>query len=279
MDWLNGIDTIAHLYSYNQPGKTIAVLGNGFHHIFPEENIKLYKKILDNDGLIISEYPPDTKCQSKYFLERNRIVSGLSLGTLVIEAAFRSGTSVTAKLALSQHKKVFALPHEIWNAHGVGTNLLLKNGAILITCVEDIFQELTSLKKQSKKYKKIQKVDLSELNSKCSLFQNFSNSVTYCSELEMHTFHYQNLDANPSILSPDFSIPEKMDSLLLKKKTLNHTKFKEIYELISLNPISINEICKKTSKSVSEVSSALFSLELEGYIRKVAGGYICILNN
>lgn len=279
MDWLNGIDTIAHLYSYNQPGKTIAVLGNGFHHIFPEENIKLYKKILDNDGLIISEYPPDTKCQSKYFLERNRIVSGLSLGTLVIEAAFRSGTSVTAKLALSQHKKVFTLPHEIWNAHGVGTNLLLKNGAILITCVEDIFQELTSLKKQSKKYKKIQKVDLSELNSKCSLFQNFSNSVTYCSELEMHTFHYQNLDANPSILSPDFSIPEKMDSLLLKKKTLNHTKFKEIYELISLKPISINEICKKTSKSVSEVSSALFSLELEGYIRKVAGGYICILNN
>ena len=103
-----GIDTVAHLYSYKEKGKTIAVLPNGFNYIFPKENIGLYEKILDNGGLVISEYPPDIKAKSKYFLERNRIVSGLSLGVLVVEAAHRSGTSVTAKLAKTQGRKVFA---------------------------------------------------------------------------------------------------------------------------------------------------------------------------
>ena len=137
-----GIDTIAHLYSYKEKGKTIAVLPNGFNHIFPKENIGLYEKILDNGGLVMSEYPPDIKAKSKYFLERNRIVSGLSLGVLVVEAAYRSGTSVTAKLAKTQGRKVFALPHEIWDSHGVGTNRLIKTGATLVTCVEDILDEL-----------------------------------------------------------------------------------------------------------------------------------------
>lgn len=263
------------MYSYNQLGKTIAVLGNGFHHIFPEENIKLYKKILDNDGLVISEYPPDTKHQSKYFLERNRIVSGLSLGTLVIESAFRSGTSVTAKLAMLQNKKVFTLPHEIWNSHGIGTNILLRNGAIVVTCIEDIFQEIKSLKKYIKKIKDIQSIDLSQLDTKCDLFQNFSNSDTYSSELEMDIL---NFDINSPFLSSIPSIKYKENINLLNKKKLDDPKFEDIYKLISTEPISINEICKKTSKSVAEVYSILFSLELKGYIKKVAGGYICILD-
>ena len=130
---------------------------DAYNHIFPKENINLYKQILDSDGLIISEYPPATKHQSKYFLQRNRIVSGLSLGVLVIEATSRSGTSVTARLANLQERKVFAIPHEIWNSHGIGTNRLIKNGAILVDCTEDILQEFKSLKKLSKKLKKKQK--------------------------------------------------------------------------------------------------------------------------
>ena len=81
-----GIDTIAHEETINAKGKTIAVLGSGFNNIFPKENSKLYKKILENEGLIISEYAPEVQVQSKQFLERNRIVSGLSIGVLVIEA-------------------------------------------------------------------------------------------------------------------------------------------------------------------------------------------------
>lgn len=210
-------------------------------------------------------------------MERNRIVSGLSLGTLVIEAAFRSGTSVTARLAILQNKKLFALPHEIWNSHGVGTNILLRNGAIAVTCVEDIFQEIKSLKKYIKKLKDIQTIDLSSLESSCNLFQNFSNTSTYSSELNMDTNHPLNLDDTSPLLS-SISSNTAQEHALVHKKKLNNTKFEDIYALISTEPISINEICKITSKSVAEVYSSLFTLELEGYIKRVAGGYVCILD-
>lgn len=191
----------------------------------------------------------------------------------MIEAAFRSGTSVTAKLALSQNKKLFTLPHEIWNLHGIGTNILLRNGAIAVTCVEDIFQEIKSLKKYIKKLKDIQTIDLSSLDNSCNLFQNFSNSDAYVSELEIDNF-----DVNSTLLSTISSVNNKKNPNFLPKKKLNNSKFEDIYALISTEPISINQICKITSKSVAEVYSSLFSLELEGYIKRVAGGYICILD-
>ena len=112
-----GIDTQAHIGSYNKKGKTIAVLPSGFNNIFPKENIDLSKKILLNGGLLLSEYPPETIQKSSNFLSRNRIVSGLSIGVLIVEASYRSGTSVTAKYAKSQNKPIFAIPHEIDNIH------------------------------------------------------------------------------------------------------------------------------------------------------------------
>ena len=267
-----GIDTVAHLYSYKEKGKTIAVLPNGFNHIFPKENIDLYEKILDNDGLIISEYPPDIKAKSKFFLERNRIVSGLSLGVLVVEAAHRSGTSVTAKLAQTQGRKVFALPHEIWDSHGVGTNRLIKTGATLVTCVEDIFDELYSSK---------------NLNS-----SNFDSSIMNSEYNDLYsmlpTIDRYNINAYIETLQDDKSFNNLMNASnslkplkscsFLNKKTLKNKKHQFVYDLISNNPISINEICKKTNKSISVVSNSLFLLELEGYIKKVAGGYVCILD-
>ena len=281
-----GIDTVAHLYSYKEKGKTIAVLPNGFNHIFPKENIGLYEKILDNGGLVICEYPPDIKAKSKYFLERNRIVSGLSLGVLVVEAAHRSGTSVTAKLAKTQGRKVFALPHEIWDSHGVGTNRLIKTGATLVTCVEDILDELYNSSYSSK-----------NLNSS-NLNFSFSNSSIVDSSIidseyndlysMLPTIDRYNINAYIETLQDDKSFNNHMNasnslkplksSSLLNKKTLKNMKHQFVYELISDNPISINEICKKTNESISVVSNSLFLLELEGYIKKVAGGYVCILD-
>lgn len=138
-----GIDTAAHLGTLEQGGKTIAVLANGFNHIFPPENLELFNKIIKNEGLVITEYPPEVIASSSQFLARNRIVSGLSLGILVVEAAYRSGTSVTAKFAIKQGRKVFALPHELTDIHGVGTNRLIKNGAKIVTNTEDILSELS----------------------------------------------------------------------------------------------------------------------------------------
>ena len=166
MEWQYGIDTVAHKSTLENKGYTIAVLGNGFNNIFPIENIPLYYEIINKNGLILSEYPPEEKAKSKNFLERNRIVSGLSKGILIIEAMYRSGTSVTSRLAKEQERKVFVLPHEIYDKNGVGTNKLIREGAILVTSVKDIISEFNEIEykeikiqKQRKKRKesKIQK--------------------------------------------------------------------------------------------------------------------------
>lgn len=137
-----GIDRFAHEGALNVGGNTIAVLGSGFNHIYPEENIDLFNLILKNNGTIISEYPPNVKPDSKNFPERNRIVSGLANGVLVIEGGYRSGTSITAKLALTQGKKLFCLPSNLDRKNGIGTNKLIKEGAKLVTCIEDIMEEM-----------------------------------------------------------------------------------------------------------------------------------------
>ena len=194
-------------------------------------------------------------------MERNRIVSGLSLGVLVIEAMHRSGTSVTSKLAISQDRKTFALPHEIWNSHGTGTNRLLKNGAILVTDTEDILQEIPSLKKLQKKLNTIQRINLSSLDVDYEIFENLKKTINSPKSIKSFAYNEPN---NPFDIS--------------SKKVLKNKKLAYIYDLTSTEPISINEICKKTSKPISEISKDLFTLELEGYIKKVAGGYVCILN-
>ena len=238
-----------------EKGRTIAVLGNGFNHIFPKENMGLYNAILENDGVIITEYPPDIKSKSSFFLKRNRIISGLSLGILVVEAAYRSGTSVTAKLAKKQGRKVFALPHEIHDLHGVGTNRLIREGAILVTCTSDILCEFNQFKDF---------VDSNIINN----LNTFNNSNTLDNLIDLKKKNHKLYSFSKVTLR----IKEN------QKKKLKNTKFQDVYNLVNDSPISINTICKETSKSISEVSNILFMLELDGYIKKVAGGYICIFD-
>ena len=133
-----GIDTIAHIYSMEEVGKTIAVLGSGFNNIYPEENYYLYKKILENNGCVITEYPPETQKSKENFPKRNRIISGLSVGVLLVEAKYGSGGAITAKHALKQGKNLFCIPNRIDEKTGYNTNLLIKQGANLVTCPQDI---------------------------------------------------------------------------------------------------------------------------------------------
>ena len=137
-----GIDSIAHKTCLKYGGKTIAVLGSGFKYIYPKENEKLFYDILQNDGLLISEFPLDSPVQMKNFPKRNRIISGLSVGVLVIEAAYRSGTSTTVKHAKIQGKKVFCIPNSIGNKNSYGTIDFIKNGAILVRNAQEILKEL-----------------------------------------------------------------------------------------------------------------------------------------
>lgn len=140
-----GVDSFAHIGSMKATGKTIAVLPSGFNNIYPEENINLYKQIIKNNGLILTEYEENEKESSKNFLERNRIVSGLAIGTLVIEGGHRSGTSVTANLTKEQGKKVFCIPSSLENSKGITPNKLIKEGAFLVTEVDDIIKEYSEL--------------------------------------------------------------------------------------------------------------------------------------
>lgn len=215
-----GIDSAAHQATLDAGGKTIAVLPCGLDNVLPKENQKLYEEIIQKGGLVLSEYSPETEARSNYFLQRNRIVSGIALGILVVEAAYRSGTSVTAKFAKAQNKKVFVLPHEIDDMYGVGTNRLLKNGATLITSTKEIVESFDFLN-----------------------YIPTKNIIT----------HYK-----------------------MKKRPLNNPQYQEVYNLISDKVINLNEIYSKSNKSISQINYDLFMLEIEGFIKKEAGGYKCV---
>jgi len=135
-----GIDTYAHKGALKQGGRTIAVMGSGFKHIYPEENKKLAEEIVNN-GAVISEFPLDAQPLRQNFPRRNRVISGLSLGTLVVEAAKNSGALITADFALEQGREVFALPGKVDSGTSFGPNELIKQGAKLVSCADDIIEE------------------------------------------------------------------------------------------------------------------------------------------
>jgi DNA processing protein len=128
-----GIDTIVHRVCVEKGHATIAVLGSGLDVIYPAENKDLFKRIVETGGAIISEFPLGTKPKRENFPRRNRIISGLSKGILVIEAGERSGTLITARWAQEQGKEVFSIPGNIFSEQSKGTNFLLKEGAIPVT--------------------------------------------------------------------------------------------------------------------------------------------------
>lgn len=136
-----GIDSYAHIGALNRNGKTIAVLGSGLDRIYPKENIKLYDEIIENNGAVISEYIIGTNPEKMNFPARNRIISGLSDGVIVVEAKKKSGTLITVDFALEQGKNIYVVPGNITNPNSSGTNELIKQGAKCITNINDVLEE------------------------------------------------------------------------------------------------------------------------------------------
>src|SRR6201997_3957822 len=137
-----GVDTAAHRGALNAHGRTVAIWGTGIDEVYPKENRKLADQILDSGGAIITEFPLGTFPAPQNFPVRNRIISGISLGVLVIEAAEYSGTRVTARCALEQGREVFAVPGNVTNKTSWGPNTLIKQGAALVATWEDVWEEL-----------------------------------------------------------------------------------------------------------------------------------------
>jgi len=135
-----GIDSLAHQITLNHHGKTIAVLGSGFHHVYPKRNVNLFKQIIQK-GLVLSEYPPEVRPQKHHFPERNRIISGISNATLVVEATEKSGTLITVDQALDQGKEVYVVPGSPLVPQTVGCHKMIQDGAKLVITAQDIEED------------------------------------------------------------------------------------------------------------------------------------------
>jgi DNA processing protein len=137
-----GIDTASHQGALDAGGQTVAVFGTGLDRVYPARNRQLAHAIVEQGGALVSEYPPQMEPFPGNFPRRNRIISGLSLGTLVVEAALRSGSLITARFAAEQGREVFAIPGSIHNPLARGCHQLIRQGAKLVETAQDVVEEL-----------------------------------------------------------------------------------------------------------------------------------------
>ena len=279
-----GIDGIAHNAAIENTGKTIAVLGCGLNYIYPPENEWLFHKILTKGGCIVSEYPPEVEPDSKKFPTRNRIVSGLSDAVLVVEARYRSGSTITAKFAKEQGKRVYAIPNSIYVKTGVGTNILIQEGATLVIDPAQVVEEvknkdcINDTKIQNKIEENIQKLkartyyNKSNRNKKARKNEDADckNLENYIESREVVEKYKQRKDINnikledsgrATPINKENTINTSVDST----KTIMPKEYLQIYRVLSAEPIHINELAKKLGTPIYEITPTLTMMEIEGY--------------
>jgi DNA processing protein len=198
-----GIDGIAHDETLKRNGHAVAVLGGGVDDasIYPTTNRKLADRILGSEGAIISEYPPGTRPRAEYFPARNRIVSGLSQAVIVVEAAKKSGTMITAEIAQKQGKELFAVPGQIFEKNTQGTHELLKNGAQMLTSAQDILEVLGA-----------KQIDKGEEEVSKEIFQGSEEEYKVYETLQSHS---QGLSLNQLAEKTGVSMPDLMTTLTM----------------------------------------------------------------
>ncbi|MDU6548729.1 DNA-processing protein DprA [Veillonella sp.] len=240
-----GIDTHGHEGLLASLGYGIVVMGCGLDIVYPRENTKLFDRILQNNGLLVSEYPPGTPPSAKHFPARNRIISGLSRGVIVVEAKGSSGSLITADMAVSEGRDVFVVPCNLLDHIADGNKFLMRNGAFVLTGYEDIVKEyhLTLRDMYSTKEK------LSPPNKRDTMGVKDSNEIVN---------HGQGVDTQGlSMLS--FSLDK---SLILSE--IPHDRC-----------ITVSDILKATSIPLQQLQPLLLELEMEGAIEhQPPRGYI-----
>jgi DNA processing protein len=212
-----GVDSLAHRQALDNEKPTIAVLGSGLGENVLRKafNYRLGQEIISKNGLLVSEYPPDYQANKFTFPARNRIISGLSLGVLVIEAAEKSGTLITANYALDQNREIMAVPGNIFSQQSLGTNKLIKQGAELITSANDVFKVLDwKISSNQKSNQETEKIELQD-------------------EIE-----------------------------------------KVIYNKLSFDPQSLDQLVLKTKLDISSISVKLSIMEIKGLVKNTGRGYI-----
>ena len=175
-----GIDTFSHRGALKAKARTLAILGSGLSNIYPRENRKLSHQI-GECGAVISEFPMRMSPHRENFPRRNRLISGLSLGVVVVEAAQHSGSLITANFALNQGREVFAVPGKAGSVNTQGTHHLLRQGARLVESADDILEELPTLVRSEKKEEVLQRMELNEIET--DLFKLLGDEPLHIEEL------------------------------------------------------------------------------------------------
>lgn len=251
-----GIDSAAHLGALDEGGKTFAVLGCGVDVIYPPENSQLYNRIINSGGCIISEFPMGMRADKQCFPIRNRIVSGMSLATVVIESDDRGGSMITARLAAEQGRDVFALPGRVDSIESRGCHALIRDGVTLARNAEDIIDELKFSNKLGVKSAQ------EEFVLECEPPPNASEKNSFKNE----------------ILEASKGDHEKTPSRKMREETFGaDIKLSEdeskIYNLLKAgDTMHADEIARTSKLPISKCLSILLMLELKRVLAKGAGG-------
>ncbi|MFZ1344829.1 DNA-processing protein DprA [Thiothrix eikelboomii] len=241
-----GIDAVSHQGALEAGGTTIAVIATGLDIIYPAKNRSLAERIVEH-GAIVSEFPIGVKPQAQNFPRRNRIISGLSLGSLVVEAALQSGSLVTAQHALEQGREVFAIPGSIHSPLAHGCHRLIRQGAKLVETAADILEELTP--------------QLHAYLGSTALPTALALSTTQASKPIK--------PAKPLSFLKSLTTQENTEE---RSEAKLDPEEQQILATIGLEPIPIDQIVLQTGLTPDVVSSMLLMLELQGYIAACGGG-------
>jgi len=198
----SGIDSKAHQGALTEGGLTIAVLGCGVDQVYPKHNAGLYRVIADQ-GLLISEFPIGFGPRRENFPKRNRIISGLSVGVLVVEAALKSGSLISARMALEQGREVFAIPGSIHSPNSKGCHSLIKQGAKLVESVEDIVEELGAWRQQA----------IKQINAK-KMIEEEIVSISENERKLLSCIDYEAVDIETVLMRCEWPVEQTMDVLM-----------------------------------------------------------------
>lgn len=231
-----GIDSFAHHGAVDAGGRSIAVLGSGLHHIYPPQNEALAEKLVNN-GALVTELPMATSVIGGNFPPRNRIIAGLSLGVIVVEARERSGALITARLASEYNREVFAVPGRVQDPMSVGTNKLIgQGGAKLVTCLEDVLDELGEVG------------------------DTVRQRLTEAPDARAGSKSADRADTSADAAEPPAATLARLS--LVEKA---------VYEAIGVHPILQDAVMGMLTLPPGEIIAAFTSLELKGLIKRLPG--------
>ena len=268
-----GIDAICHRGVLDASGDTVAVLGCGVDVTYPKQNFELMLE-LERKGLILSEFKPGTRPSRSTFPIRNRIISGLSQGTLVVEGSRSSGALITARCALSQGRDLFALPGMVGEQNSEGTNALLREGATPVTCAADLLSDYSILYPDKVFIERIPvykpEVILTPVKNR-----KRTDGMTDPQSAPAESLPGETKSESPARLKPDTPLPEPEIPDLRSEipDGLNDSR-KMVYKTLleEKTPLSANQITVRSGMNVAEVMTALTILEIKGYVTALPGG-------